>query len=597
VIKVVQNLPGVARPPLGIGQLILRGTAPEDSQYFLDGGNIPIVFHFSGLSTVVNSDLLREVAYLPGNFGVRYGRVLGGLVDIRTDDELPEATNGNLAVDVFQSTAFFEAKVGQRTALSFSARRSYVDVFLDPIFESMGNGASIRTPRYWDVQARVLHKAGRLGTFDALFLASDDGFAFSGANDGDGLSFGTSFQKVRLSWERDLPGSWSSETVLVAGPTDNTFDVGEGGEAWERPILGNLRQEFVRLPRDDGKLGWRLGADLLGGVDRFLYDVTEFGLKREEGDTPLFAPALYVEPTVKLGRYTVIPGLRADALLLEDLSKLAIDPRLVVKHDTTDTTLLKASIGKHSQWPTTRQLTPAGDGNAELTAPWSLQSSLGLEQRLPRNFTLEATAFRSDLMDLIVGREDRFAFFTGPPPSGPFDTEGYANAGSGRVYGLEGLLKYQDADTTGLLAVTGSRSERTGRSGDTRLFRYDQPIVLNALVSRALPRRWRVGTRVRFTAGDPYTPVVNRLYELDGRSFIPVYGETDSSRLPPFWSVDLRVDRDYKFRRWTLTAYLDLQNAFYAKNVEVMSWTYDYREEAPVTGNPPLPAFGLKGSF
>lgn len=597
VIKVVQNLPGVARPPLGIGQLIIRGTAPEDSQYFIDGASIPIVFHFSGLSTVVNSDLLAEVAYLPGNFGVRYGRVLGGLVDIRTDDELPAKTNGNLAVDVFQSTAFFEQKVGNRTALTFSARRSYVDVFLDPIFESMGNGTTIRTPRYWDAQVRVLHKAGSLGTLDGLFLASDDGFAFSGANDGDGLSFGTSFQKLRLRWERDLPRGWSSETVLTAGPTDNSFDVGDGGEAWERPVLGNLRQEFVRLAREDERVGWRVGADLLGGVDRYLYDVQAFGTKREEGNTPLLAPALYVEPTIRLDRFTLIPGLRADALLLEDIAKVAVDPRLVVKHETTATTLLKASVGRYSQWPTTRQLTPSGDGNADLTAPWSLQSSLGVEQKLPRNVTLEANAFYNELYDLIVGREDRFAFFSGPPPSGPFDLEGYANAGKGMVCGVEGLVKYVDDATTALLAVTGSHSERTTRSGEERLFRYDQPLIVNALASRELPRKWRLGARVRYTSGNPYTEVVNRVYDMDSRRFFPVYGDADAARLPPFWSVDLRIDKDYVFKSWTLTAYLDLQNALYAKNVEVMSWTYDFAEESPITGNPPLPAFGLKGSF
>ena len=39
LIKAVQNLPGVARAPLGVGQLIIRGTAPEDSAYFLDGAS------------------------------------------------------------------------------------------------------------------------------------------------------------------------------------------------------------------------------------------------------------------------------------------------------------------------------------------------------------------------------------------------------------------------------------------------------------------------------------------------------------------------------------------------------------------------------
>ncbi|MAA77692.1 MAG: hypothetical protein CL916_00410, partial [Deltaproteobacteria bacterium] len=106
VVKAVQNLPGIARAPLGVGQLIIRGTAPEDSTYYIDGGNIPDVFHFGGLTTVVSNEIIEEVAFLPGNYSVRYGRQLGGLVDIRTRPSLPEETKGVISVDIYQS-AFY----------------------------------------------------------------------------------------------------------------------------------------------------------------------------------------------------------------------------------------------------------------------------------------------------------------------------------------------------------------------------------------------------------------------------------------------------------------------------------------------------------
>ena len=44
--------PGVSTT-VGVGQLIIRGVDPEDSSFFLDGGRIPLVFHFSGLTTVI----------------------------------------------------------------------------------------------------------------------------------------------------------------------------------------------------------------------------------------------------------------------------------------------------------------------------------------------------------------------------------------------------------------------------------------------------------------------------------------------------------------------------------------------------------------
>ena len=77
---------------------------------------------------------------------------------------------------------------------------------------------------------------------------------------------------------------------------------------------------------------------------------------------------------------------------------------------------------------------------------------------------------------------------------------------------------------------------------------------------------------------------------------MPVYGERDSARLPPFFSLDIRIDKDYVFKKWTLTTYLDLQNATYSKNVENQGYSYDYREE-PTLSPPPLPAFGLRGEW
>ena len=100
-----------------------------------------------------------------------------------------------------------------------------------------------------------------------------------------------------------------------------------------------------------------------------------------------------------------------------------------------------------------------------------------------------------------------------------------------------------------LISATVGNSARVDRVGDDEeLFAYDQPYVLNALGSYKLPKRWRVGARLRVSAGNPYTPVNNRIYDLNQRVFIPVYGARDSARLPTFWSIDIRFDKDYVFR-------------------------------------------------
>jgi hypothetical protein len=121
--------------------------------------------------------------------------------------------------------------------------------------------------------------------------------------------------------------------------------------------------------------------------------------------------------------------------------------------------------------------------------------------------------------------------------------------------------------------------------------------VLTGVITQELPRLWRLGGRIRYGTGNAYTPVVNRVLNLDGRTYSPEYGELNGSRVKPFTSVDIRIDKAWEYERWTFSTYLDLQNATNAANVELMSWNFDYSEEDPVTSIPIVPAFGLKGAW
>lgn len=606
VVKVIQNLPGIARPPLGTGNLRIRGTAPEDSLYFIDGGRIPIVFHFSGLTTVLSSDLLKEVAFLPGSYSVQYGRALGGLVDLRTKQTLPERSNGNLSVDVFQAALFAEQTIGENDAITVSARRSYADAVLNPILNK--GTLTVQAPRYYDAQVRWSKKFDN-GWNDMLFLLSDDRFRFLGQGDDETVlaGFATQFQKFRWLHTRDLGDDRNVEASLVVGPEKQFFENDNTSEAYEQEMRVSTRLQLAQETGTDRSFGWMIGTDPNFNRSSFLYDIarppertvsSDRTAPKESGEFDIWQPSLYGELTLKKGELTLFPGLRSDLQMVGDTSVFSIDPRIRALWSIGDGTVIKGGAGRHSQAPTPRQLSPSSDGNPDLKAEAAYQFSAGFEQFITNWLTLDLTGFYHHLDSLVVGREDRFAFYSGPPPTGPFDTEPYANDGTGRTFGLELLATIDAENTSGFLAATVSRSDRIKRPGDERtLFEYDQPLVINALVSRKLPKRWRIGSRLRYGSGNPYTPVTNRIYNHDRREFIPVYGERDSGRLPPFFSLDLRIDKDYVFKKWTLTTYLDIQNATYSKNVETQGYSYDYTEEEPILSNPPLPAFGLRGEW
>ncbi|MBA2322093.1 MAG: hypothetical protein H0V89_13185, partial [Deltaproteobacteria bacterium] len=490
---------------------------------------------------------------------------------------------------LYQTTAFFETRVSDRTAVSFSGRRSYIDAILNPVLDGFDLGG-VQAPRYYDGQLRLQTERATGGMVSALLFGSDDSFRI--IDDGDSELFGLhiGFVKGQVNWTEPI-GRWTAETSIISGPESQTFAIGDDNEAYEKPWTCGFRHEW-RLTPEDGGIGWRIGTDITGGRYRWLFDVEGFH-PVDQGDIAWTAPGVYVEPTFDVGKFEMTTGLRYDGFISDDNDLVAFDPRITARYELTDTLSIDGGFGQYSQFPTFRQSAE----NPDLVEADALQTSIGFDWQLLPDWSLEVTGFENHLRGLIVGREDAFAFFTGPPPFGPQDTGEYLNDGLGHAIGVEALLKLQSERTVGWLAVTVQRADRTDRNGEETLFTYDQPVILTALASHQLPKRWRLGARVRYGSGNPYTPVENRLWDLDSRTWIPLYGATDSSRLPPYWQADLRFDKEWVYRLWKLTFYLDLQNVTNRRNVEVIAWTTDYSAESPITGLPIIPAFGLRGEW
>jgi len=63
-VRAIQNLPGVNRSQGFSSQVIIQGSAPQDTRYTIDGHEIPLIFHFGGLSSVFNPDLTESFDFL-----------------------------------------------------------------------------------------------------------------------------------------------------------------------------------------------------------------------------------------------------------------------------------------------------------------------------------------------------------------------------------------------------------------------------------------------------------------------------------------------------------------------------------------------------
>jgi len=68
-LNVLQNFPGVARTGglLG-GLLVVRGSLPQDTRFAVDGTDVPIVYHFDNLRSVLPLGMIDSWSSTPGTF-------------------------------------------------------------------------------------------------------------------------------------------------------------------------------------------------------------------------------------------------------------------------------------------------------------------------------------------------------------------------------------------------------------------------------------------------------------------------------------------------------------------------------------------------
>ncbi|HLU68310.1 MAG TPA: TonB family protein, partial [Kofleriaceae bacterium] len=145
-VLVIENLPGVARAgPIG-GQIIVRGSGPEDTGVFINGIGVPLIYHFGGLKSVVPSTVVGGIDFYPGNYSVAYGRAMGGVFDLQLKRLEPDIVHGSADVSVLDTSLYLEVPLGDDAAIAFAGRRSYVDYVLDATIPEDAGLSLVRAP-------------------------------------------------------------------------------------------------------------------------------------------------------------------------------------------------------------------------------------------------------------------------------------------------------------------------------------------------------------------------------------------------------------------------------------------------------------------
>ncbi|MDX2015717.1 MAG: TonB family protein [Myxococcaceae bacterium] len=384
--RVVQNLPGVARSPFGGGLFIVRGSKAWDSRIYVDEVQIPQLFHFAGVVSTFNSANIESIAFQPGNFGVDYGRSIGGLIVADAKTPSKSGVHGYADVNLFDVSAMVEAPVSDTWSVSGSARYGLAQFVLPAAVRAFSANSPVGfglAPEYWDYQLRAERKVPN--SKNRLFIAafgSSDRWAFLSGNpladpdvEGNQVSAGTSnlYNRLVVGIDQRL-----SDRITFVSRNAIGFDVNTQSSTVQEIFFRNtqvpiqLRERF-RFDVPEAKLVLSAGLDAL-------ITPTAFEAQRPPVFTPNRLPdpvvtrrlisaterSVYVEPGLfvdalwtPLDSLQVRGGLRFDGEL-GVMRRGWVNPRLAVRFTPMEAFTLKTGAAMYQQPPDYRsgQLSP-----------------------------------------------------------------------------------------------------------------------------------------------------------------------------------------------------------------------------------------------
>ncbi len=611
VVRAISILPGVAQAQNGRNDLIVRGGAPSENLYVIDGIEVPNINHFGtqgatgGPLSFVNLDYVASTTFSTGGFGVRYGDRLSSVTSIELREGREDRWGGKATVSASQFGLNLEGPVSEKGTLVFSARRSYLDF----IFKAAGFAF---VPEYWDFLIKGEYQLSPRDqlSFTAL-SAIDDVKLFNDTAekryDNSRVIASDQYQAVAgLTWRRLYGAGYSTVTL-----SNNRFryDLVQS-DTLQKPIFKNnsleretlLTANLVWKPakRTETTVGGQARAVLFDSKVKLPLIATPYGGALEADallDTTAVKAAAWLQLVQKVGPFTLTAGGRLDYFNLIDQGT-AFSPRFSVEYDWQALTKFSASAGRYHQAPAYIWLV-ANPQNRALRQIQVDQYILGVQRILKDDVKLnlegyykEYSRYPASLLQPWLVMANTGAGFGGSEDGyASFGLEPLVSSGSGWARGLELFVQKRMAEVPhyALLSISYNESKFRGLDGILRPSSFDQRWIINFGGGYIPNNRWEFSAKFRLATGRPYTPF--------DESYTKLAALYNTQRIGVNHSLDLRVDRRWNVGKMYLITYVDIQNVYNRPFNDIPRWN-SFKQELDATSSIGiLPSIGLSAEF
>lgn len=603
ISKAIRSLPGVAAIPSFRNDIVIRGGAPNENRFYIDGIEIPNINHFAtqgasgGPVGMINVDLVEEVEFFSGAFPATRGNALSSVMEFGFKTARTDQWTSNAVVGTSDLGLTFEGPTGPNSSLILSARRSYLQF----LFEVLGLPF---LPIYNDFQFKWVHQANPNERWTVLGIGAYDDFQLNlsvvedtTAEDYldrvailDALQVNKQWNyAVGVKYDRFTEnGRWT--WVASRNMLSNRAYKHEGNDEALPLLLDYRSQEMenkLRLERrtygEDGfKMTWGAQYEFARFNNRtqsrqflFLQDtLVQFDFETAF-DMHEYGAFLQASKPIADGRATVSGGMRIDGNEVNPVMANPLrqwSPRAALRWNLTPKLSFNANVGRYYQLPSMLVLgysdglrrVNVADADYMRCDQWVSGLRYDLAER---NTTFGVEGFLKRYTNAPVSISSGIALANLGADFGVVGNEAVRFDGDGRAYGLEFLMQRRlYKGVYGLMAYTLVRSEYAVDGVQTPSA-WDSRHIVSMTGGAKLKRDWEIGVRWLYSGGLPFTPYdeeVSMDREFWDAQSVPQldFAQLNAGRNAAFSQLDLRIDKKWFFDAWSLDVFLDVQNLF-----------------------------------
>jgi len=598
VSKVVQALPGVGATDPNRNDLIVRGGGPSENVFYLDGIEIPIINHFAtqgasgGAVGVLNPDFIREINFYTGAFPANRTNALSSVMEIRQKDGSKDRVHTKLSVGASDAALTIDGPLNKKSTFIVSARQSYLQF----LFKAIGLPF---LPTYNDFQLKYKYEIDKKNEITFLGIGAIDDLVLNKYDDPakpatESQKYLLSYLPIYKQWNYTVGAvykhfndkhidNWILSRNMLRNNNFKFKDNDEVAAIKTQDYLSDEAENKLRFERDYRSLPIKLkvGAGL-----RYSHYTNEtfrniFGLPTPltyNTQLNLFGYQAFVQASDEYlnDQLKLSIGLNLVANNYNDNMKNPLNqlsPRISASYAVNERFDINANIGRYAMQPayTTMGYKNSNDefvNRQNLKYIASNQFIAGIEFRPQDKMKMTVEGFYKQYENYPMSVREGISIASKGGDFGQIGDEEITSTGKGRAYGFEVLYKIMEWKNLNITSTyTYFRSEFTDIAGEYRPSSWDTRHLFNLIGSYKFAKSWNVAGRWRFVGGAPYSPIdevksrLKAAWDITNQPYLD-YSRFNESRLSNSHQLDIRIDKEFYFKKWVLNFYVDVQNVY-----------------------------------